>query len=148
MPPNPEHAMTVRVRGVTYRNAKEAASALGISKNTIYLHLCRGTIDSAGLGPGRAPGSRHGGGCHAKPVRIGPHSFPSQGAVDRFLGKRLGYTSQVLRRRGKGRTKAYDTLVGLVMAKVAAEERRRALLVRRLQESEEVPERQISPAWG
>ena len=39
----------VTIRGVTYESRAEAADALGVSRNTIYKALERGTLENVGL---------------------------------------------------------------------------------------------------
>lgn len=41
--------MQVRVRGVIYRDAKEASAALGVTRNAVYSAINRGDPDAIGL---------------------------------------------------------------------------------------------------
>jgi hypothetical protein len=45
--------MKIEIRGKVYHSADEAALVLGVSRNTIYSALSKGTLDTVGLGPGR-----------------------------------------------------------------------------------------------
>ena len=42
------------IRGVTYESRAEAAKLLGVSRNTIYKALKRGTLENVGLGTNAA----------------------------------------------------------------------------------------------
>lgn len=97
----PKHrvgTMKVRVRGVVYANAHECAAALGVAPDTVYSAVCRGTEDTLGLGP---TGPKRYGGGRSKPIKIGPHVFPSIAAASRALGRNSKWVSEVLRKKGK-----------------------------------------------
>lgn len=75
--------LPVRVRGVTYANAYEAAKALKVSVTTVYSALATSTTDTLGLGRGNhsnhQPPRRH-------PVKVGPWVFASKRAAAKWLG--------------------------------------------------------------
>lgn len=41
--------MPVRIRGVDYASAEEAAAALGVAKGTVYAAISAGTVDTVGM---------------------------------------------------------------------------------------------------
>ena len=67
--------MLVKIRGVTYESVRHAASALSVSKFSIYAALNRGTIDRVGLAP-----------TQRKPVVLEGLSFKSLGDASIQLG--------------------------------------------------------------
>ena len=77
------NAMPVIVRGRRYASQKNAAAALGITPSAISTMLAKkGDLSTAGLGPTGAPGNQNA----ARPVKIGPMTFPSRIKAARALG--------------------------------------------------------------
>lgn len=70
--------MAVRIRGVVYANAAAAAKALGVTRKAIYQALFVGDPDRVGV-------RKHVPSAHAKPVQIGPLSWPNRTAAARDL---------------------------------------------------------------
>lgn len=67
--------MLVKIRDKTYESVKHAASALGVSKFSIYAALNRGTVDRVGLAP-----------TQRKPIVLNGLSFRSLGDASIQLG--------------------------------------------------------------
>lgn len=67
--------MLVKIRDKTYESVKHAASALGVSKFSIYAALNRGTVDRVGLAP-----------TQRKPIVLNGLSFRSLGDASVQLG--------------------------------------------------------------
>ena len=78
MPPKPKPVM---IRGVTYKNCKEAAQELLLSPKTIQKAIRRGTLDTVGLGREARPW-----GPAAKPIRIQGVEYPSRKIAAEVLG--------------------------------------------------------------
>lgn len=49
--------LRLKIRGVVYESADEAAAALGVGRGTIYSAAHRGTLERVGLGKGRPHGT-------------------------------------------------------------------------------------------
>jgi hypothetical protein len=77
--------MLVRIRGVTYESVRHAASAISVSKFSIYAALNRGTIDRVGLAP-----------TQRKPIVLEGLSFPSIASAARALGLSEKYVAKVI----------------------------------------------------
>jgi hypothetical protein len=94
--------LVVKIRGVTYDSAQQAAQALGVSVSTIYNAQARGpaALERVGLGKGRPVGASARGGKPSKAFTLGPYSFPSRRAASRALGMSDNYVSDVLRTGG------------------------------------------------
>lgn len=95
--------------GVVYRCAGALAAKLGVTRGAVYQSLYKyGNADHCGIRKGIRPGS--GKKTHCRPVRVGPHSWPSitDAAAD------LGVSRQLLTRmlRGNG-----EAVLALVMRK-------------------------------
>jgi len=79
--------------GVTYRCAAALAEALGVTRSAVYQSLHRyGDAEHCAIRKGIKPGTRLAN--HRKPVRVGPHSWPSITAAAADLGvsrRLLGY---------------------------------------------------------
>lgn len=106
--------MKVRVRGVVYGSVKEVAEKFGVSPGNVYAMISRGREDRIGIGQGKHGGDRVG---MAKPVKIGPLTFPSMYAVSRYIGKTPKYTANMIQ-KGK-----LETVVAHVMRVHASQER-------------------------
>jgi hypothetical protein len=80
-------------QGATYRCPAALASALGISRNAVYQSLHRyGDAEHCGIRKGIKPGTRLGN--HRRPIKVGPHQWPSISAmaIDLKVSRRqLGY---------------------------------------------------------
>lgn len=94
-PKAPEY-VPVRIRGVTYPSVQAAAKALKVRPCTISNAITRGTLETVGLGRGRRANGNHRGGRRARPVIIGPLSFPSRRAASVALGFSPPYLARVL----------------------------------------------------
>lgn len=86
--------MPVRVRGTVYNSVKECAAAFGVSEGTVYSALTRGRMDYLGLGVNWDRYQRRG-----VEMTLAGKKFPSQKAVDRFLGKTHQYTGDLIRKK-------------------------------------------------
>ena len=75
--------MLVKIRGVTYESVRHAASALSVSKFSIYAALNRGTIDRVGLAP-----------TQRKPVVLEGLSFSSIASAARAVGLSEKYVAK------------------------------------------------------
>jgi len=79
--------------GVTYRCPGALADALGVSRAAVHQSLFRhGDAEHCGVRKGIKPGTRLGN--HRKPIRVGPHQWPSISAMALDLGvnrRMLGY---------------------------------------------------------
>ena len=79
--------------GITYRCPNALADALGVSRGAVYQSLFRhGDAEHCGVRKGIKPGTRLGN--HRKPIRVGPHQWPSISALALDLGvnrRLLGY---------------------------------------------------------
>ena len=74
--------MTIKVRGVVYKDRSAAAKALGVSPSAVTSMVAAGRADYIGLGRSR----KHNATRIAIPVEIGPLKFPSRKAAARALG--------------------------------------------------------------
>ncbi len=92
--------MLVRIRGVTYKSVRHAASAISVSTFSIYSALNRGTIDRVGLAP-----------TQRKPIVLEGLSFPSIASAARALGLSKKYVAQVI---------ATDSPTGMKRVRAAA----------------------------
>jgi len=72
MPPRPQ--MQIRVRGTVYKDAHEAAAALGVSLSRVYEAASRDALDNLGIGRGRHKNHIF---PRSRPVRFGPLHFGS-----------------------------------------------------------------------
>lgn len=88
----------VRIRGKVYPSARDAAKDLGLSVQSIYSALHRGTEDTVGLGHRRPPGA----GRPQIAVKVGKFHFASQSECDRYLGVFRGFTRQCFNRDKQG----------------------------------------------
>lgn len=79
--------------GVTYRCPAALAATLGVTRSAVYQSLHRyGDAEHCGVRKGIKPGTRLGN--HRKPIKFGPHSWPSITAMALDLGvsrRLLGY---------------------------------------------------------
>lgn len=76
--------MQVRVRGVIYRDAKEASAALGVTRNAVYSAINRGDPDAIGL---KRRGSINAAiEANKKPIQIAGVHFPSRVELARTVG--------------------------------------------------------------
>ena len=79
------HCRRVSKAGKTYRCAEALAQAFGVSRSAVYQSLHRhGHAEVVGKPKGITPGS--GKANHCKPVRVGPHQWPSVVAMAKDLG--------------------------------------------------------------
>lgn len=101
----------IRVRGVTYENADIAARMLGVTPQTIYSALSRGTLDTVAM----HIRTHHRGGKPPEKVTVGPVTFESQTQASRSLGMSRRYVAQAL----TGGPMAQAKLLKRVMAFVA-----------------------------
>jgi hypothetical protein len=109
--------MIIKIRGVIYASAKEAAAALGVSKTTVYSAIDRGCADTIGIGRGNGKRGHKGG--KPKPVTICGHVFATQVEAADFLGyKRSGMS----RRISAGGSGARENMERRYMARKAEEE--------------------------
>lgn len=77
------NSMPVMIRGRLYASQRNAAAALGITQSAISRMLAKkGDLSNAGLGPTGAPGNQSA----ARPLQIGPVTFPSRIAAAKSLG--------------------------------------------------------------
>lgn len=79
--------------GVTYRCPAALAATLGVTRSAVYQSLHRyGDAEHCGVRKGIKPGTQLGN--HRKPIKFGPHSWPSIAAMALDLGisrRLLGY---------------------------------------------------------
>lgn len=79
--------------GVTYRCPAALAATLGITRSAVYQSLHRyGDAEHCGVRKGIKPGTQLGN--HRKPIKFGPHQWPSITAMALDLGvsrRLLGY---------------------------------------------------------
>lgn len=79
--------------GVTYRCPAALAATLGVTRSAVYQSLHRyGDAEHCGVRKGIKPGTQLGN--HRKPIKVGPHSWPSITAMALDLGvsrRLLGY---------------------------------------------------------
>ena len=83
--------------GVTYRCPGSLADALGVSRSAVYQSLHRyGDAEHCGIRKGIKPGTRMGN--HRKPIKVGPHQWPSISAMAIDIGvsrRMLGYKLKI-----------------------------------------------------
>lgn len=112
--------MRVLVRGRVFDSVRECAEALGVSKNTVYSAVHRGTTDTLGFGRGYMPENPDGKRGGATPIQIGPYKYRSEAAACRALGFYPGYLK---RHRNAGtEQKALQELEAAAMIRLAEEE--------------------------
>lgn len=93
--------------GVVYRCAEALASTLGVKRGAVYQSLHRyGDADHCGIPKGIRPGS--GKKNHCRPVKVGPHSWPSVSDAAADLGVSRQLLTRMLRDDG-------EALLALVM---------------------------------
>ncbi len=95
--------MLIKIRGVTYPNAKAAAEAHDVRVDAIYSALNRGKIDAVGTGKQRK-----------KQITLNGYTFPSISAASvalgfgrTYLGKALVNGSEISRNRVANAIKDY-----------------------------------------
>ena len=72
-------------QGVEYRCPAALAVTLGVSRSAVYQSLFRyGDAEHCGIRKGIKPGTRLGN--HRKPVKVGPHQWPSISAMALDIG--------------------------------------------------------------
>mgnify|MGYP000400970030 CR=1 FL=1 len=99
--------MPIMIRGRTYKTARHAARANGVTVKAIYQALCCDRIDRVGLNVRRTSGN-------AKPFRIGSLEFPSMRAASLALGFENGcFVSKALR---KGSKRGQQRILAAAMA--------------------------------
>jgi DNA-binding phage protein len=80
-------------QGVEYRCPAALAATLGVSRSAVYQSLHRyGDAEHCAIRKGIKPGTRLGN--HRKPIKVGPHQWPSISAMALDLGvsrRVLGY---------------------------------------------------------
>lgn len=80
-------------QGITYRCPAALADTLGITRNSVYQSLHRhGDVEHCGVRKGIKPGTQPGN--HRKPIKVGPHQWPSITAMAADIGvsrRLLGY---------------------------------------------------------
>lgn len=84
--------MRVKIRGVVYENADEAAKAFGVSASHVCKMVAAGTEDGIGLGGNR---TKNRGGKAKRPVQIGKLRWESCAELADFLGwrrQKVSYT--------------------------------------------------------
>lgn len=114
----PRYEMPITIRGITYKNAREAAAAVGVKRSTIYSAIYRNTLDTVGLGTGAR--TKWAGGT-PKPISFGGKHFPSLRAMSLYLGLKRGTLSKTLR---VGKERAIQNLIRRMMERTAKEERK------------------------
>ena len=87
--------MPVRIRGVDYPTAADAAKALGVKQATIYSALYRNTLDTVGTGSGRLKKNARGG--KPRPIVLGTMKFRTIQEASLFLGYEKRSLSKILR---------------------------------------------------
>lgn len=102
--------MPVNVRGTDYPSARHAANALGLTPEAIYRAIAQGRTDTVGSG-GRCPNP-----AKARPVRLGPVTFPSMQAASVALGFSRGYIANA---RFFRRASAQERILAAAMAYAA-----------------------------
>lgn len=84
--------LPVRIRGVEYASAREAAKKFKVAVSTVYWMIGKGREDEIGKGRGckgrRAPGI---------PFTVGPFTWPSRGKAEIALGLPRRYIERSLR---------------------------------------------------
>ena len=93
--------MPVRIRGVDYPNAREAAKALKVKQVSIYCAISKGTVDTVGLGKGKCKKNPRGG--NPKPITLAGIEFPSLQAASKALGFSRGYLQNKFSKPGSDR---------------------------------------------
>lgn len=89
----------VRVRGVVYPSARDAAEALGVHVTTVRKLVSRGRADMIGTGKGALmPGAIRNG---SKPFSVGALTWPSVSEAARALGYRRPEHFRKLIREGR-----------------------------------------------
>lgn len=86
--------MIVKIRGVIYASAKEAAAALGVAENTVYNAAALNKLDTVGLGRGY--------GQKGKPKKRYAAEFARESAVFRGSAARILAREDMLRRQING----------------------------------------------
>lgn len=99
--------MRVRIAGRVFPDARAAAAHFGVTVGAVRNAILEGDPDRIAR---KRRGRR---GVNAKPVTIGPVTFPSMRAADEALGYSHGIVSRILRRGGP---RAREALVGRAMA--------------------------------
>lgn len=113
--------MRVEVRGVVYPDVHACAKALGVTPSTVYHALCKGKLDTLGMGRGKLKRPDAVGG-KAMGVKIGPLHFRSMAQASVFLGFRRQYLWEALR----GGNKAAKQNVMRVVMELASREENQA----------------------
>lgn len=95
--------MLIKIRGVTYPNARAAAEAHDVKIDAIYSALNRGKIDAVGTGK-----------CRKKKITLNGFTFPSISAASvalgfgrTYLGKALVNGSEISQKRVANAIKVY-----------------------------------------
>ncbi len=82
--------------GKIYGSVRSCARAKGVKVASVYCALSRGNLATLGHGKGNRTANR--GGRAARPVTVGPVTFPSMKALSRALGRDPSYVRQTLAR--------------------------------------------------
>lgn len=122
-----KNMMTVSVRGTVYRNAHEAAKALGVALITVYAAVTNGRADKIGLGRGSHSKEKFKKGIpgQSKPYEILGREFASMAEASRFIGHHDDYIKRTNRVIGpeKTRTLVEQKYLAIAMKQAAAKER-------------------------
>ncbi|MEC7763369.1 MAG: hypothetical protein VX874_15815 [Pseudomonadota bacterium] len=106
----------VLIAGRTFASAADAARAFGKTAHAVWKAINEGDPDRIARKPRHAR-------IRAKPVTLGPLSFPSMREASLQLGFSEGYVSQALRR---GSPHARQTILAAAMRLAAQQERKTA----------------------